>query len=1023
MFWQKLVYNDISFGILSNMLFSLFKLGSMFSANKMTLIFSRHAMKIMIMAALFCIYSMSGVIAAEKPAHLKLDVSKTSQNKLVFDWPKMTGYKIRIKDGMLEIVFADKTTDLSLATAKQQKSALIDKMRQKRDTAGRLSFQAKLKQDVTYKHYRIQKNIIVELTSKSPIKEAVKPKKEAKKVEKPVSKPEKPVKTAETKKIEKEISDKLKETGGKTDKTPILKDVMAQIKVDEVEKEPLKKKKLKTYIHVSTVDPANLSVFQRAGYLWIVMDTLSGGIEPLRTGPLSGLLGKPTVLSLDQGVAYRYQMPANVDISVEHTGTDWKITLSDGDLIPVLSAPHILTKFEKSLRRGAYEVQMKKIRRAVHLHDPIVGDDLYVIPTRKPGQSTGMPYENAEVKFLPTYQGLVIKKLHDDVDIVVSNTGVDITAPHGLSLTRGGILATTNTMTQYDGSSKSASGDKLFDLKSWEQGGIRYFLENRRRLDEELTHIKNPYDRSEVYMQMALLHFANNMNQETLGLLRLAALANPNLLKKDSFLAIRGAAHALSGHYYDAMKDLSGDKLKNQLEAKLWRGVAAAATEQWTKAVEEFPKDNRLVSGYPAHMAVTFTVYMAESNLRIGEVDRALSLLNSLSVYGDEILPRQEAGIQYLRGEAARQKGNYSYAIELWEPIAAGKDRLYHAKAGLALTTLKYEEKEISEEEALEELDKLRYAWRGDSLEVHLIHQIGLYQIKMRKYKTGLNTLRYAVKLAKSNLSDTVPIVEDMRKAFYNLYVKGDANNLPTLEAIALYDEFGELIPSGVEGRLAVENFVKFLVKMDLLGRASSLLETELRNMKPSLKKTEMETELASIYLTDGKAAKSIPLLSKDSIKDMPDELRHKRGILLGKSYAEANKINQAIAVLQKTPTSEAKRLMADILWHNSQWAQTAKILESFLPKTHPTRISRQEARDVLNAAVAYKLAGDKENLNKLKMNYGKIMVKTEFGPSFTVITRADGGDRLTDRETLNAIAAEVDIFDNFMENYRKIKK
>src|SRR5690606_24983419 len=119
---------------------------------------------------------------------------------------------------------------------------------------------------------------------------------------------------------------------------------------------------------------------------------------------------------------------------------------------------------------------------------------------------------------------------------------------------------------------------------------------------------------------------------------------------------------------------------------RLWAGYVAASTEQWRMAARLFPGDTHLLTEYPPNIAVPFTLYMAESALRLGNTDTAKKLLSSLdtaALPADAAHLRAAAG--YLRGELARQEGDFDAAMKHWRPVANGLDQLYHTKAALAL--------------------------------------------------------------------------------------------------------------------------------------------------------------------------------------------------------------------------------------------------------------------------------------------------------------------------------------------------
>src|SRR5690606_37531724 len=113
----------------------------------------------------------------------------------------------------------------------------------------------------------------------------------------------------------------------------------------------------------------------------------------------------------------------------------------------------------------------------------------------------------------------------------------------------------------------------------------------------------------------------------------------------------------------------------------------------------------------------------------------------------EDARPHFKEALDYLRGEAARQEGDAAMAARFWQPVADGPDRLYHTKASLALTLLRLQQNEITLQDALDALESLRYAWRGDGLEVQILHRLGLLKVQNGEYLAGLQDMETAVRL------------------------------------------------------------------------------------------------------------------------------------------------------------------------------------------------------------------------------------------------------------------------------------
>ncbi len=107
------------------------------------------------------------------------------------------------------------------------------------------------------------------------------------------------------------------------------------------------------------------------------------------------------------------------------------------------------------------------------------------------------------------------------------------------------------------------------------------------------------------------------------------------------------------------------------------------------------------------------------------------------------------------------------------------------------------------------------------------------------------------------------------------------------------------------------------------------------------------------------------------------------------------------------------------MLWRAQKWGDAAVAIEALLPDlTKP--LTEEDASYVVNAAVAWKLAGNMDKLKEVKMKYESPQWQQQNSSStFDVVTRDGGSSTLGDRETMLKIAGEVDMFKGFLENYK----
>lgn len=771
-----------------------------------------------------------------------------------------------------------------------------------------------------------------------------------------------------------------------------------------------------TIITVSTIEPTPLAVFTRFDYLWIVVGSKLGTIEPESFGPLSDKLGNPDAYELDDGIAYRFNRPDGAYTQIRKDKLSWQVYLThvkpsdfaSNQPEPEYAEDGITARLVTPLLRPG---------KIYTLNDPVVGDELVVVPTLSPSQNITKAFVSSDIVVYPSSLGFVAAPRRGDLLFNLGRDEVIVSAPNGLNVSSSEArFAQIDPFADVD----NEENNRLFNLFAWRRGGIQDFPSNRLFLLDKISTIQDEDEKTDTIFQLALLYFANGFGDEALGLLEMVEQDDKDLANNLSFLAIRGAAKALAGRYEEAIDDLGTAALQDQPEAELWRGYAAAAHEEWRLAERLFPKDTILLNGYPEKLAIPMTLYMAESALRSGDPARAAKLLEILEGYEDTLPVRHHAARLYLQGEMFRQNNQPEKALEQWNKAILYRDRLYQTKARLAKTLLEWQTDVKTPAEALDTLEHMRFAWRDDALETQILHSIGLLRVINGRYYDGLMQLKDAVRLAEARREDTEPLTKDMLRIFKNLFVDGKVSEIPPLEAVSIFSEFQELMPSGEDGTTAAINFSDSLVDMDLLQRAAQTLEGLLdKNAVEGVEVTRVGARLASIYLLDNRPNDAISILQRSGRSNTPAALEEERQLLRARALSQLDMVDEAVRALDGMNTRNAVRLRADIFWRAGQWENAAATLMRLIPPPTAKALSPEEAGYILNVAVALKLANEKPALEKLRDNYIGLMRETALANSFALVTRSAGRTTLSDRDTMLSIAGEVDIFKGFLDNYR----
>lgn len=957
--------------------------------------------------------------------------------RIVFDFDRLTGYKIDSSNGRLTATF---DTGDRLSAPAADGIDLLSNLKTAKPDSKTATLTAAIPQGAEVKHYRLMRKIVVDVyppskvVNKAPAaaKPAEKPAAAATApaVEKPAPKPA----VADTKPKNAAAAEPAGPAEA-TAATPTLQPApaadmagklegsiqqMAAVPVEAVivdnpptGPEPLTEQP-PTQITLTSLAPVRTAVFTRGNHLWLVTDSRTGSVgAPKPEGPLAGIVGAPRVVVFDGGTAYRYRLPDQTFVNVQKNNLTWQL-----DITPVpLQAPsrHVVrVEYDPASKQTKLLAPLEGTSQLLSFIDPEAGNKIYAVPTSDPDARIDQARRFSDVNILPANAGMIIEPLADDIRVTRIEDYVIISAPDGMLATA---AAGPAMVTEKSGSFDAQP--RLFDFPNWRQGGLKLLSQNRRNLEQLIAEAPNETVRNELLMNLALLYFANNFGPETIGVLRLLEQRDPDMAQNPNFIALRGAAAAMAGHFKDALQDLSTPALQQHPEVSLWIGYAAAATEQWRMADRSFPNDNALLLQYPENISIPFTLYMAESALRLGRTDTADNLLATLDPWSENMDSHHRAAIAYLKGEAARQEGRADEAMRIWRPVADGLDRLYHAKASLALTNLELAQNKISLQDAIDRIDSLRFAWRGDGLEVQILHNLGLLKVKNKQYMEGLDDMHKAMRMADTLLEDTEVIRSSMRRVIEDIFIEKQAEGIAPLEAISIYTAYGDLMPTGAKGSLATLNFADFLIRMDLLQKAAELIDDQIRRGAPPQEEMpKLGAKLAAVYLLDSQPEKALGALERTERSTATPEIAEERTLLRARSLSQMKRTDDAIATLSSLDTPAARQLKADVLWRAGRWEAAAKAIESMLP-ADAAALKPENAEMVINAAVAYKLGGDRAGLRALKSRFEAEMAKTSQRDIFGVVTRESSSTDLSDRETLLRIAGEVDMFKGFLKSYQ----
>ncbi len=798
--------------------------------------------------------------------------------------------------------------------------------------------------------------------------------------------------------------------------------------------EALKPKGDTHVITVSVTEQVGLAAFVRSGNLWVVLDRPGVVVSPVITGPHPDIFPAFRRVEFTGGVAFVTKLPDNPDLEIygDGGGLVWKLTVTPEarDAAPVV----MQRNFSSDQTPAGVTVfwPLPGATKILEVPDTEAGDTIWVVTVSDAAAVCGTLADTIDFTALRSIVGLAVVAKADNLTIAKSNGGVRASRPQGLTLSPQKDISLRQMRHDVEAplpaeqASSSAPGQvrRIFDFEKWQMGGLRAVEENQRILKAGLDS-KDKDGQVQDLLTLAKMNLANDRAQEALGFLTYASDELPAIADAPEYKALHGAAEALAGQYEVALTDLNAPELKPYTELDFWRAYTLGWLGDWQQAHAIVPADESLMFSYPQVLLEKMGIKLAEVALHSGDVKTAGTILGVMEKNRDRFNPGTQAGMDYLEGEMHRQKGEPDKAKDMWLPLSTGKDHLYRAKAGLALTSLQLQKGDITRAQAIDRLEGLRYVWRGDELEARINYMLGKLYLEDRQFLKGFSILKDAAGMSDGDIA--AEINSFMKDNFKTLLM--DDKAIAPLDSALVYEEFPELAPTGDDGDKLAQRLAERLVEADLLPRASTLLQKQVDTRLHGADQARVASRLAAIYLLDKEPAKALPVLDiaqgfyeKQTDKDLPLLLLRAQ-LMRARALSQLGRTPEALAMLAKFPPNpEVNSLRADIAWQAGLWDQAAVALQDMIldQGIDPAKpLTQKQADIILNRAVALNLSGNKVALANLHSRYEDAMNKTSRAKLFDVVARPRESALLSDKQTLEAIVSEVDIFKDFLDSYR----
>ena len=751
--------------------------------------------------------------------------------------------------------------------------------------------------------------------------------------------------------------------------------------------------------------PTPAALFRRSDAVWLVIagdKAIDVSAIEREGGPL---IANARVVDLPQGHAIRIKLNRPQLASLGGNDEAMVLSLANAEEFP--PRPLTVTRNIADPAQANVSVALEQPGPMLRLADPDAGDTLTIVTARLPAQGLIRRQSFVEFALLASIHGVVIQPNADDLSIRV--------LPDKVVLGRTGGL----TLSAINGSPErvAAMTGPVFDIKEWKKNQDENF---NQRLDELMRTASLATGDAVLPAHMAAARFyvARGFYPEANGILHLGMkdqkaedIAGPALI-------LRAVVNTLAGRPERAMKDLENPAVGNNFDSQLWKAFVNARLGKWVEARERFKNAEFAMMALPLDLQRLLLIEAMRSALEVKDYSTATARANDLATIG--IPPELEARIALLNGRLAEALGREKDALAAYRAAMTSTDRAAAAEATLAEIALRQKNDEIGQDEALSELEILSVTWRGDRIEARTLQMLSRLYAEKGRYNEA-----FAAAIKATNLQPNGPAtraaLEEASALFSQLYLTSRGDDLPPVEALAVFYEYRDLTPIGRRGDEMIRRLADRLVAVDLLDQAGELLQYQVDHRLEGAARAQVAARLATIYLMNRKPERAIAALRSTRIADLAGEVRQQRLLLEARAQSDIGRHDLALDIISNIAGREASRLRSDIYWASRRWREASEQIELLYGERWKNfqPLTELEKSDIIRATIGYALAEDAIGLARFREKYGPKMNDTEADRSAFAIAGKPASAGSADFAKIAKMAATIDTLDGFLRDMR----
>ena len=751
------------------------------------------------------------------------------------------------------------------------------------------------------------------------------------------------------------------------------------------------------------------AIFRRANYLWVAFDKRATLDTKTIVSNSNNIIQEINLIPSSKGTVLRMRTSPNMNPKLLKTDKDISLEfgpspLTANDPLKVLAAP--------GARGGAKVlVPSSKPAKPIACTDPLIGDNLIIVPMTSVGAGVPDMYIYPQFDILASSQGVAIVPRIDDLRVRSKRNGVVIDSTGFLAISK----VPGTDLSRAKRKKKKEVSLIIKDLNKFIVNDPLKLTPIRHNLVRAAAEGTGP-EREKARLDLAKFFLANGFSAEIFGVIAAVELDRPQASKEALVRMLHGTANFLLGRYSEALVDFNDPSLKKNDEADLWRAAAESKSGNSKDSSKVLIRTERVIKKYPRRLKLVLGLTIAEAAIDVGKSKPAMRAIKVVNKIEPDNL--EKARIKYVEGKLKELKKDFEGAIKDWDEVIRSKHLPTKVQAQVARTELLLKLKKMAPREAIKEYENLRYAWRGDNFEFETLRRLGGLYISEQFYREGLEVLKQAATYFRYN--PKAPEAARLMSSTYNdLFLKRVADNIDAIKAVAIFEEFSELKPAGEKGDEMVRYLADRLVEVDLLERAGDLLQEQVRERLEGENKARIGAQLALIRMLARQNDLALATLNETDTGNQSENLKIQRRQLRARILFSQKEEVKALELLEEDESEGADLLRYEIYWKLKQWAKAVDVLRRLfkLANAKPGKpLNDKQASRLLNFAIALALSGGDRTIVRIRKDFGSAMGNHRLGEAFRLVTEPKTPGFLDP----DLVSAKVLKAETFLSDYRE---